>query len=463
MKQKQIPRVVIAATQSGSGKTTIVSGLLALLRERGLRVQSYKIGPDYIDPGYHVLASGLPSHNLDTWLVNEATMTKIFANTFERNHADLAIIEGVMGLFDGGQDGISSTASIAKKLNAPVILVINAKSMGESAAAVACGFRDYDKEINFAGVILNCLGSDTHEKMIREALQKRGIEVFGAIKRNQEIILPERHLGLLPVEENEATHEKKIIAKIAEHLKNSLALEKILDLAKSAPLFEVSDEKNFTQEKIIRLGVAKDEAFSFYYPESLSVLEKLGAELIFFSPLHDEHLPKNIDGLFFGGGFPEMFAQKLFENQNMRAEIFQAGKKNLPIYAECGGYMYLKESLKNFEGNIFEMVGLIPGKTRMTKKLQTVGYVKASFLKDNFLGKKGEIFHGHEFHFSEEIDADETSRAFLFEKRRGHKKELAGFLSEHIFGSYLHLHFAGAQTLAKNFVRACQKFRQAQI
>ncbi len=299
----RIPRVVIAATQSGSGKTTLVTGILGALREKGLRVQSYKVGPDYIDPGYHALASGQAAHNLDTWLVPEERLRTIFTETAK--DADIAVIEGVMGLYDGGRNGVSSTAEIAKLLDAPVLLVIDAKSMGASAAAIALGFKSYDLEIRFAGVLLNRLGSDTHRRMIEEALAGLNIPVYGAVLRNPELSMPERHLGLLPTEENQ---DRELIRRISRAAADQIRLEDIRKLAEGAPPLPSESGENAIRTgrnaaSACRIAVARDAAFSFYYPESIRVLEEMGAEICYFSPLEDEMLPP-VHGLILGGGFP---------------------------------------------------------------------------------------------------------------------------------------------------------------
>ena len=255
----KIPRIVIAATQSGSGKTTIVTGLLAALRNKGLKVQSYKIGPDYIDPGYHKLASGRPAHNLDTWLVSKEKLNEIFQKTAK--DADIAVIEGVMGLYDGGKNGISSTAEISKLLDAPVLLVINAKSMGESAAAIALGFKSYDPEVNISGVILNRLGSATHRSMIEEALDRLDIPVYGAVMRNDAMILPERHLGLVPVEENRK--EKETVEEIGKTIAREINIEKVIELANSASELPGIEECAGDRGSDVKIAVARDDAFSF--------------------------------------------------------------------------------------------------------------------------------------------------------------------------------------------------------
>lgn len=442
-----IPRLVIAATQSGSGKTTIATGLLSALREQGLVVQSFKVGPDYIDPGYHAMASGRPAHNLDSWLVPRATLPELFAA--ESEGADIAVIEGVMGLYDGGREGISSTAEIAKLLQAPVVLVLDAKSMGASAAAIAKGFRDYDPEVNLAGVILNRLGSKTHEAMLREAMREIDMPILGALRRDDSLHMPERYLGLLPAAENE--QEQQTIDSMGAAVAKSLDIEAILHIACLTDDIEVPERENRQAAKKCRIGIAKDEAFSFYYPASLQVLEYMGAELVPFSPLRDEQMP-DVDGLILGGGFPEMFAAKLQENEKMREAIRQAAAAGMPIYAECGGYMYLLSSLRDFEGHDFAMCQVLPGKAAMTRKLQMVGYVEAELQQDTILGPKGTTLRGHEFHFSE--DEVTGTRPFCFRRMRNGETYEAGAASGNVLGSYLHLHFAGCPEAARHFVEA---------
>lgn len=445
---KNFPRLVIAATQSGSGKTTIVAGILKALKNRGLKVQAYKVGPDYIDAGFHKIASGRNSHNLDSWLVGKNKIADIFFETF--SDADIAIIEGVMGLYDGGRNGISSTAEIAKILNAPIILVIDAKSIGTSAAAIALGFRDFDKEINFAGVILNRIGSDSHAKMIIDALNEINIECFGAIKRNADFILPERHLGLVPTAENNFA---EVIEKISDATDKQINLDELIEVAKKFPITSTAEKIFQPAKSTVKIAVAKDEAFNFYYEESLHELEKLGAEIIYFSPLNDKILPEKIDGLILGGGFPEMFASRLEKNISMRKSIKNFAEKNLPIFAECGGYMYLMKSIADFDGKIFEMCGIIPSRAVMTEKLQMVGYVDAVLKKNCVIGKVGDKIHAHEFHFS---TAEEVDNIFDCVRIRTGKNYFAGWSNENIVASYLHIHFAGCQSVAKNFVESCR-------
>lgn len=452
---RTIPRLVVAATQSGAGKTTIVTGLLAALRQKGLKVQSFKAGPDYIDPGYHALASGQPAHNLDSWLVPKEILPEILAA--EAGDADIAIVEGVMGLYDGGRQGISSTAEIAKIIKAPVLLVIDAKSMGASAAAIAKGFREYDHSVQLAGVILNRLGSDTHEAMIREAMAGIDMPVYGALRRNDDLKMPERHLGLVPVEENK---ERELIDRMGKAAAAQLDLDKMLALARSADSLELKARAVTGKQYDCRIGVAKDEAFSFYYPASLKVLAQLGAEIVPFSPLHDNELPE-VDGIFIGGGFPEMFAGQLAGNLAMREAIRQAAADGMPILAECGGYMYLMDSLQDFAGKVHKMAGVFPGQAVMTEKLQMVGYVEAELQQDCLLGNAGTKLKGHEFHFSKESEpVRDDSAPLVFRKLRNNSEYAAGQQTRNVLGSYLHLHFAGCPEAAESFVRQCAAYRE---
>ena len=447
--QLTIPRLVIAAPKSGSGKTTVVLGLLAVLRKRGLKTASFKIGPDYIDTGYHRLASGSEAHNLDSWLMPKKTLKRMFVNNAK--DADIAIIEGVMGLYDGGKSGVSSTAEIAKLLDAPVVLVIDAKSMGASAAAVALGFKEYDRAVNIAGVILNRLGSKNHEKIIRSAMSGLAIPVFGAIHRSDLLTVPERHLGLLPTAEN----NEETLSAITEAVERQVNMDLLLSVAMASSPLPLKLPKVSLPLVKTRIAVAQDEAFNFYYPESMDVLTKQGAQLVPFSPLYDHELPAGIDGVIIGGGFPEMFAEKLAANVGMRESVKRAVALDMPIYAECGGYMYLMNSLRDFEGKEHPMVGVIDDVAQMNDKLQTVGYVSAEMLTETVLGPKGAMLKGHEFHFSSVSNFDDSMAAFSFKRLRGGNIECAGYAKKNILASYLHVHFAGCPEAAEYFIEKC--------
>lgn len=458
MKSYAIPRVVIAGTNSGVGKTTIVAGLLAAFHEQGKRVQAFKVGPDYIDPGFHKLASGRDCYNLDTWLVPPHKMKPFFADM--AGDAELAIIEGVMGLYDGGREGVSSTAEIAKTLEAPVILVIDCKAMGESAVAIAKGFKEYDPAVNLAGVLLNRIGSDNHEHMIRVAMERLGIPVIGAIRRDERMHSPERHLGLTPVTE---VNPQTALDTIREAIKQSVDLEALFYLAEAAPKLivpEVASKAN--SEAKVRIGVAYDEAFSFYYPASLQALADEGAELVYFSPLKDTALPE-VEALLFGGGFPEMFLTELSENRAMLASIREVAAKGMPIYAECGGLMYLCESVTDFEGQARSMVGLVPAQCVMQAKLQKVGYVTATALQDTLLAPKGVSLRGHEFHFSTmepsaPMTADNFPWAFHFEGGRKGQVYNGGYSKDNILATYLHLNFAGNEAAAERLIAKARAY-----
>jgi cobyrinic acid a,c-diamide synthase len=452
----KIPRLVIAGTQSGVGKTTITSGLLLALRQRGLNVQSYKVGPDYIDPGYHALASGRPCHNLDSWLMPQERLLSMFAATSQG--MDIAVVEGVMGLFDGGRGGVASTASLARLLQAPVVLVVNARSAGESVAAVVLGFKQYDPTITLAGVILNQIGSDSHQAMVVEAVERIGVKVLGVIRRADNLKVPERHLGLLPVEENAA---ETVLDSIHAAIAGQLDMDALLRLAATAPELLIPSAPALPTDRQVRIGVAKDEAFSFYYPESLRVLEEMGAELVPFSPLRDTALPA-VDGLLFGGGFPEMFLQQLADNQSMLDSIRAAAGQGMPIVAECGGYMYLCRHVKDFQGKQYRLVGLIAENCLMEQRLQTVGYVEATALVNSVLCQAGETLRGHEFHFSrmEPADSAQSSQpAFTITKNRTGLSAPGGFAGPNLVASYLHIHFAGNQAAARRFVEQCANYR----
>jgi len=446
-----IPRIVLAGTHSGVGKTTIASGLMLAYKNRGLRVQGYKVGPDYIDPGYHQLATGIPSRNLDLKLTPREVLRELFTRSATK--ADLAVIEGVMGLYDGsGSTTEGSTADVAKTISAPVILVVDAKAMAASCAAMVKGFAAMDPKLNLAGVILNRVGSDTHAELLREAIKNyTGLPVLGTVGASP-LTLPERHLGLLPTWEN---REAKAIVEAAAGMVKELDLEEILRIAYNAPAI-IQNTSFFPREPVHRvpIGLALDQAFNFYYQDGLEYLEALGAELVPFSPLSSTCLPKGIGGLIVGGGFPEMFPQELSDNRPLLTEIKKAYSAGLPIYAECGGYMYLAEELMDLDGKCFPMVGLFPGKATMQPRLSGLGYRQGITLRDSPLGPAGTLLCGHEFHYS---TMTPSPQPFLKLKGRG-KETFDGYASSTIAASYLHTHWAGIDKPARSFLRACYKF-----
>lgn len=456
-----LPRVVIAGVQSGVGKTTIATGLMAAFTRLGYRVQGFKAGPDYIDPGYHTAATGNVSRNLDNWLFPEVCLKELFFRA--ARDSDLAIIEGVMGLYDGynGKDETGSTALLARQLAAPVILVVDAKGMARSAGAVVLGYKNFDPGLNLKGVIFNRVGSEEHYQMLSQAVaEKTGLKVLGYLPKRNELKMPERHLGLLPSAESKGL--AAYLQDLAQIITSFLNLEEILALANSSPPLAFLGESIFParQKKEVRIAVARDVAFNFYYQDALDLLAALGAELVYFSPLNDFRLPENIQGIYLGGGFPEMFLESLARNYSLMEDIRQAHKRNMPIYAECGGLMYLSAGVEDFAGRFYPLVGLIPGKTRMQKKLAALGYMTAEVINDNVLAKKGDVLRGHQFHWSILTDLPERANnyAYKLSGKEGSAAQVEGFVSGNLLASYLHLHFAGYPFCAQNFIESCRRF-----
>ena len=432
-------RIVIAGTGSHCGKTTLACGLLEAFRHRGVNVSAYKTGPDYIDPQFLRRAGKCETYNLDTWLMTEQQVTQLFTQT-SRN-ADIAIIEGAMALYDGSSH---STASTAKLLHAPVILVIDAKSLGESAGAIALGFREYDHSVNLAGVILNNAGSDYHVKIIADELARLGIKYLGALRRDDALTLPERHLGLVPVSESSGYDSERLRLAVEA----DVDIEAVMRIAEGAPALTAEAHTSRPSVRRVRVGVARDEAFTFYYPESLGMLEELGAELVYFSPIHDAVLPE-ADGYIFGGGFPEMFASELAGNTLMLQSVRENKR---PLLAECGGYMYLCRSLRDMEGSIHEMSGVIPGDAVMTNR-PVLGYMTAETLKNNILCEEGRTIRGHEFHYSRiEPKIPEELCAFELTRRNTNTSHFGGYAHGNILASYLHINFFGNPELAQRFI-----------
>ncbi|GAW91515.1 cobyrinate a,c-diamide synthase [Calderihabitans maritimus] len=456
-----VPRILLAGTHSGVGKTTIAIGIMAALTRRGFKVQPYKIGPDYIDPAFHTVATGNPSRNLDTWLVPEQSVKELFFRSARR--ADLAVVEGVMGLYDGfGETDAGSSAHIAKLLSIPVILILDVRSMARSAAAVVTGYKYFDSKVHLAGVILNRVGSESHYEAVRAAVEKEtGVPVIGCLYRNDLLSMPERHLGLVPAGEQQELGKK--IDAICRLVEKSIDFEKLLAIARQAPpvslplpaLFASQEEKGE-----LRIAIAKDKAFNFYYQDSLELLENMGAELIPFSPLSDKELPAEVDGLLVGGGFPEMFIDELAANTSLKDELQKVYRLGMPIYAECGGLMYLSRKVIDFEGKSWPMAGLVPGEVAMEKRLVGLGYREGVSLRDSLLTKKGEKIRGHEFHYSRFRPLkDNFPWAYeLRGRRRDHYQE--GYAEKNILVSYLHVHWAGYPQAAGRFLSHCKSFRE---
>jgi cobyrinic acid a,c-diamide synthase len=455
-----IPRLIIAAPMSGSGKTTVTAALIASFTEKGMRVAPFKVGPDYIDPGYHSLAAGQPCHNLDAWMLSPDQIAALFAHGAVG--ADMALIEGVMGLFDGlsGNDDAGSTAHIARLLLAPILLVLDVSAMARSAAAIVQGMRDFDSRIHIAGVLLNRVGSPAHAQMVRTAIEETtGVPVVGYLPREDALNLPERHLGLIPVFEPETRTTWIDIAR--ESIKRTVNVEQILALAHTAPPLPVSEDDLFAPIDSTRrtvIAVARDAAFNFLYTDNLDLLRAAGAEIVFFSPLHDPALPTDTSAIYLCGGFPEIYAAELAANEKLSVDIRAANARGIPIYAECGGLMYLTEGIVDAQNTAHPMLGLLPGYSVMGQRL-TLGYRTVRATSNSWLWHAGEIMRGHEFHYSVWTGrTQDTPPAYeILPSEFQPEKRLEGAQRDNLFASYVHLHFLARPELAQRMVKAGQK------
>jgi cobyrinic acid a,c-diamide synthase len=459
MASGNLPRLVIAAPHSHAGKTTVTLALLAALARRGLRVVPFKVGPDYIDPQLHRRAAGRLSYNLDTYLVPAERVRETFWRV--AHNADVAIVEGVMGLFDGSTptSRVGSTAEVAVLLQAPIVLVIDAGGMAASVGALVRGFRTYDPEVRVTGVILNQLGGEGHYHYLIPALEQEGVELLGYLPKDAELVIPERHLGLLPASEEDRVTPllERLIALTERHVD----LQRVMQLAQSAPaLPPVAPESRQTPSPRVRVAWAQDEAFHFTYQENLDLLSAAGADIVPFRPLHDRTLPDNIDAIWIGGGFPELFAAQLAANTAMLTALRTYGEQGLPIYAECGGCMYLCEWLQDQQGQRYPQVGLIPGGTRMTDRLQQFGYAEATFLQDSLLGPAGTTVRGHRFHYSVyEPGTTPPACAYRITRTRTGEAQLEGFRTHNVLATYFHMHLGSQPQMARFFVEFCHRRR----
>lgn len=444
---RNIPAFLIAGTHSGVGKTTVTLGLMAALRKRGLKVQPFKVGPDFIDPSHHSAICGRPSLNLDTYMMGVDGVRRSFKNGIEG--ADVAVVEGVMGLYDGvDATEIASTAHVAKALDIPVVLVINVHGQSRSAAAMELGYISFDPSVRIEGTILNRVGSERHLSMLRSSMAK---PIMGALPRRQEISLPSRHLGLEMG--FESRHDMDALARLMEDhsdldemLKLSLDLNWDCDIQSRAVPHE---------GRSVRIGVARDEAFCFYYQENFNELARLGAEIVPFSPMRDD-LPE-VDGLYIGGGYPELYAEQL-EGSRCRDQIRAASEDGMPIYGECGGLIYLSQGIVEDNEKEHRMVGALPATTIMTKKLQALGYVEAEVVNSNPVVEQGLIVRGHEFHYSR-VEAQPDARfAYKLRRGKGIRDGWDGMFEHSTLGGYLHTHFYSYPV--QRFIESCRDYKR---
>jgi len=448
-----IPRLVIAGTSSGAGKTTVATGVLAALRGRGVRTTGFKVGPDFIDPSYHALASGRPGRNLDAFLSGPELIAPLFRHGSQ--DAEVAVVEGVMGLYDGatGRGELASTAHVAKLLRAPVVLVVDAAAMARSVAAIVHGYATFDPAVNVAAVVLNRVGSPWHAALLREALEPLGVPVLGALPRDADVETPERHLGLVPVAEREQ-RAADAIDRLAWAVSEHCDLPGLLALAQSAPELPgeswspaPSDDLPLPTAEPVRVAVARGPAFSFHYQENLELIEAAGAELVAFDPLVDEELPPRAGAVVMAGGFPEVFGSELSGNGALRAEIGAFARRGRPVLAECGGLLYLAADLDGHP-----MCGVIPVRARMGQRL-TLGYREAVADAGHPVWPQRTAVRGHEFHYSEvDPPADPRAPAWRLRARAAERSE--GHVLRLVHASYLHTHWAATPNVAARLVSA---------
>jgi cobyrinic acid a,c-diamide synthase len=443
-------RIVLAGTGSAVGKTTISTGIMKALSEE-YRVQPFKVGPDYIDPSYHTLATGNNSRNLDSFFMSDGQIRTSFERGLKTSKADFGIIEGVRGLYEGISpiEDVGNTASIAKALDSPVILILNSRSLVKSAAAIVIGFKTLDPTIKIEGVILNQVKNKRHYLKTKEAVEKlAGTDVIGGIQRDDAIKVEQRHLGLVPAVERE--NLLGYIEKWGEIIKENIDLDALISIMKNAGKLPEGREDTWHEEnrKKVKIGVAMDEVFNFYYTENLEALEANNAEIVTFSPLHDEEVP-DVDGIYFGGGYPEIFAKELEQNASIRKSVLKFHNDGNPIYGECGGLMYLTNSI-----NGKKMCKVFNYNSIMTKKVQGLSYVISEARKDNIITKKGDVFRGHEFHYSKVLVNGKPEYAFKVLRGKGIEGALDGLMSKNTVASYIHTHAAACPQFASNFTQS---------
>jgi len=434
------------------------------LGRRGYKIAPFKVGPDFIDPGHHSRITGRTSRNLDGWMLSKDYNRQCVVS--HARGADIIVVEGVMGLYDGydGKTEAGSTAQMAKWLGLPVLLVVDAKSMARSAAAVILGFEQFDPELTFAGIIFNNLGSKRHLDYLIEAVEGNSdLACLGGLVTDAMISIPERHLGLVTREDHTPGETS------TDHLANMIEENIDLDaLIEKLPMIRASDGTEKRPSAVapataVRIAVARDSAFCFYYPDNLDLLETHGAELVFFSPIAGDDLPGGVDGLYIGGGYPELFGDKLADNQRLRRRIKEKSRDGMPIYGECGGFMYLCEKLIDPQGNGYPMTGCFPFTTRMLPRLKALGYREITLTQDTVIGTQGMIIRGHEFHYSDlQTHASECQHVNVYQisDRKGVDRPPEGYLVRNTLGSYNHLHFGSQPDAAGHLVKNCLAYRQ---
>lgn len=446
---------ILAGTGSGCGKTTVTLGLLSLLKRRGMRVQPCKVGPDYLDTGWHTAVCGSASRNLDSFMLPEPVLNALFCEHMQQ--ADVAVIEGVMGLYDGyGTDpNYCSTAAMAKQLGCPVILLVDGKAVSTSIAATVMGFQHFDPDLNIAGVIVNRVNSETHYQLLKTAIERYcSLPVLGYVPGVEGVALPERHLGLITARESLVNQQPW--QDFADTLERTLDIDALLSLSQltALPAGEWPALPDPQAGKGLTVAIADDEAFNFYYPDNIKLLERTGVTMTRFSPLHDSTLPE-CQMIWLGGGYPELHAAALAANTPMLAQMRAAHQRGVAIYAECGGLMYLGSTLEDASGEIHRMVDVIPGHSKMGKRLTRFGYCEAQAREQTLLAAAGEVLRGHEFHYSHFLP--ENPAVMACRKVRDGKtlqEWSGGWQVGNTFASYLHVHFAQRPAMLNHWLAA---------
>jgi cobyrinic acid a,c-diamide synthase len=449
--------LLVAGTSSSVGKTTVAMAILAAMRLRGLAVQPFKGGPDFLDTGHLSRIAGRTARNLDTWMLSPAENLIVLQHA--AHGADAIVVEGMMGLFDGkdGATEIGSSAEIAKLLKLPVVLVIDAGKSARSVAAVVLGFEMFDPEVVIAGVALNRVASERHYRMLDAAISSRcRTPVLGWLPRDQAIAIPERHLGLQTAEEADSSSDAitRLTEKLATLVQEHFDVERVLSFQCGLSFKTRPASLLCVNEKSVRIGVASDAAFSFYYEDNLDLMREQGAEIIRFSPMADEELPDELDALYLGGGYPELYTRQLCGNRKMMDAVRKFTRTGRPVYAECGGMMYLATSLKTLDQISHEMSGVLPLAIEMTSGLVQFGYVTVRLTRDTMLGRHGTELRGHSFHHSRIINTPELTTAYQVRYSLSGKDEAEGYSLGNVLASYLHLHFRAQPSIAAHFVAA---------
>lgn len=452
-----IPVFVVAGTHSGCGKTTVTLGLMAALVRRGLRVQAFKVGPDFIDPGHHRAITGRDSHNLDGWIMDRHQNREIFLRGLR--DTDAAVVEGVMGLFDGfsSRDESGSTAQMAKWLDLPVVLVIDARGMARSAAAVLSGFLGFDEGLSIRGIIFNRVGGRGHGEILKDAVAAAcPLPVLGCLPEERAVEIPSRHLGLVTEWDLKGMDTRG--KNLARWIESNVDLNRFPAIFRTRKGPEEAALPPLCSDQEVRIGIARDEAFCFYYPENLRLLREAGARLVPFSPLRAKRLPEGIHGLILGGGYPELHCRALSENRDLLRSVHAFGMSGNPIYAECGGFMFLMREIGDLKGRNYPMAGIFSMKAGMERRLKSLGYREVLTLENHVLGPAGTRIRGHEFHYShmEETGRDQRSIYQLTDRKTvSHHKE--GFVRKNVLGSYVHLHWGSNPAVAEHFVDCCRR------